>query len=86
MQALGVLFVLLVLVAKFGWLLVGVMLVAGWVVHSWRRPMTRCWLCKGSPRNYGSSGKSWSNCLGCGGSGRRRRVGAVLLGRGFGKM
>lgn len=85
-QAFGVAFVLLVLVAKFGWWLVGGGLLVGWLFHSWRRPMTRCWWCNGSPRNYGSSGRSWSNCLVCGGSGRRRRVGAVLLGRGFGKM
>jgi hypothetical protein len=86
MQALGVAFVLLLAVGKFGVVPVAIALVLGWLAWSYRRPMTRCWLCKGSPRNFDSSGKNWSNCLACGGSGRRRRLGAVLLGRGFGKM
>lgn len=82
-QTVGVAFLLLVLVAKFGWLPVGGVVLVGWLAHSWRRPNTACLLCKGRKRNFGS-GKSWSFCLLCKGSGRRRRVGAVLLGRGFG--
>lgn len=84
MQALGVAFVGLLLVGKFGvWPAAGVV-VLGWLWWSYRRPNTRCFACKGSPRKHDKSGRNWSYCLVCKGSGKRRRLGAVLLGRGFG--
>jgi hypothetical protein len=60
---------------------------AGWLLFSWFRPLTKCNVCGGDPKNRSKSGNSWNKyCPGCKSSGERRRLGSILLGRGFGKM
>lgn len=60
-------------------------LVVYWLGHSYFYPHTACWWCKGNPRH--TSRRSWNiHCVACGGSGTRHRLGAKLLGRGFGKF
>lgn len=56
------------------WLTVPTMFVC-YVVHSIFRDNARCWKCKGSPRHYSSSGRTWRDCWVCGGSGKRKRWG-----------
>jgi hypothetical protein len=55
--------------------LVGVYLVASTL---W--PYTKCGGCKGG-KQASPTGRYWRACGRCGGKGRRRRLGAVLLGR-----
>lgn len=63
--------------------LLGVAVVV-WLGHSYLYPWTSCPLCKGNPRNS-SKGSFNVWCKACRSSGRRRRLGARLLGRGFGQ-
>lgn len=72
--------------AHVGLVVAGAVVVVSWIVHSWRRPNTRCLRCNGDPKDFAGSGRSWSYCWLCGGSGRRRRFWVVVLGRGFGKV
>lgn len=67
---------------------VGTTVVAvGWLLFSWFRPWTKCEVCSGDPKNRGKSGKSYNkHCWACKAKGERRRLGSLLLGRGFGKM
>lgn len=61
--------------------------VAGWLLFSWFRPWTRCEVCSGDTKNRSRSGKSYNKyCWACQTRGERRRLGSILLGRGFGKM
>lgn len=61
--------------------------VAVWLIHSWFRPYAKCWKCRGNPKNFSKSGRSWNiRCLVCKSTGKRRRLGALLLGRGFGEL
>jgi hypothetical protein len=46
------------------------------LISRWRWPFARCWSCRGSGVNGGSNGRRWGTCGRCGGSGKRRRVGA----------
>lgn len=64
-----------------------VLIVAGlvvyWLGHSFFFPWTRCSWCKGKTQHR--SRNSWNiYCFACHGSGTRRRIGAKILGRGFG--
>lgn len=60
-------------------LLAGGVLLVLWLLHSAYRPYARCVMCKGSPRNSSSTGRTWRNCWWCGGSGRRTRLGKKLI-------
>lgn len=55
---------------------------AAGVVSVWFYPTTKCWWCgpRGGPRRMDSSETNWHNCLACGGSGRRKRLGAMIWG------
>lgn len=53
------------------------------VISVWFYPTTRCWWCRGNPRVTDTSGNNWRNCRVCGGSGRRTRWLARLLGGGI---
>jgi hypothetical protein len=58
---------------------IGGVVVLGWLVSLLLHPFTACSACKGSPRHYGAlATRSFRMCATCGGSGRRRRVGAGL--------
>lgn len=48
----------------------------------WFYPTTSCWWCgpRGSSRVTDARGTSWRNCQVCGGSGRRKRVLARVIG------
>lgn len=63
-----------------GWVFVATAL-GMWIVHSLWFPWTSCGQCAGG-KHYSDSGRAWRNCRACGGSGKRRRVVAKLLGRG----
>lgn len=39
-------------------------------------PFARCRSCRGSGRSWGSNHRRWGVCGRCGGSGKRRRLGA----------
>lgn len=60
-------------------LLAGLYLLSGFLY-----PYTACPVCKGQ-RNYSPSGKNWSECGRCGGSGKKVRLISRLLGRGKSK-
>lgn len=47
-------------------------------------PFTLCWWCgkRGGPRRRDRSGRNWRNCWVCGGSGKRLRFLAWVLGGG----
>lgn len=64
--------------------LVGMGSVAWWLLHSWAFPWRPCGACKGDPKRR-SRGAFTVYCPLCRGSGKRRRWGARLLGRGFGQ-
>lgn len=66
-------------------LLVGLTIVVWWLAHSYCFPWTECKVCKGTPKRR-NRGVFNIYCPLCGGSGRRRRWGARLLGRGFGQL
>jgi hypothetical protein len=57
--------------------------VIAYFLHSWAKPTARCLWCHGEPRSFSRSGGSWGikgPCrVFCGGTGARRRAGAVLL-------
>lgn len=67
----------------WGW---GVVAAAGFYLYRVaKRPYTHCWLwgVPGLHRDVDAAGKNWGVwCPLCGGKGTRRRVVAVLLGRG----
>lgn len=55
--------------------------VAAVAYGSWRlslhlHPMARCRACDGNGRNWRSNRDRWGACRKCGGSGKRRRIGA----------
>ena len=52
-----------------------------YLYSSWRWPFTVCTRCKGKPKDRSPSKKHWDDCKRCGGSGKRVRFGAQLLGR-----
>lgn len=54
-----------------------------WLAHSWRYPWKPCSWCSGNPTNR-SRGAFNVRCWWCGSTGRRRRWGARLVGRGYG--
>lgn len=60
----------------------------GYLGHCAWRPWRECRKCKGRPRNYDSKGWRTFNdsCLWCSSSGRKRRWGSLLLGRGYGRL
>lgn len=72
--------------AKFGWLGAALVGVFAWLAHSWYFPLTGCWWCQEKSKRRNTTGRSWHNCLVCGGSGKQLRVGARLLRRGLGKL
>lgn len=61
-------------------------LVAAWLVWQviscviW--PYTPCSRCGGNPKTWSGDGQNYRLCRKCGASGRRRRLGARVLGRG----
>lgn len=62
------------------WLLLGLVLVAVWVIRSIAHPYGPCRACVGRRgRNAGSTRAAWGRCARCGGSGERLRLGARLL-------
>ncbi|MQA14735.1 MAG: hypothetical protein GEV09_11335 [Pseudonocardiaceae bacterium] len=55
----------------------------GYVASLWLHPWTRCGVCKGNPRRYGSIfTRAWRPCGRCGGTGRKTRLGVRVLGIG----
>lgn len=48
-------------------------------------PWTNCGKCEGAGKFRSPSGKNWRPCPRCGGSGRKERLGAVVLRRLFGR-
>lgn len=44
-------------------------------------PWTYCRRCQGAGRNAGSNPKRFGLCRGCGGSGRKKRLGARMIDR-----
>jgi hypothetical protein len=63
------------------WIGLGAGLVAAALV-TWWFPNTKCWWCgpRGGPRRMDGSGQYWHNCFVCGGSGKRKRLGAMIWG------
>jgi hypothetical protein len=60
--------------------------VLGYLISCLIYPSARCLKCHGSPRHFAEGGRVWRNCIVCGGSGRRRRLGTTVLnGVGIGK-
>lgn len=65
-----------------------------YLLDCWCSPWSDCWWCHGSPkrRAHGRSRRTFRYCLwpvwlgGCGGSGKRRRVGSLVLRHGLGKL
>lgn len=55
---------------------------AAGVVSVWLFPWAKCWWCgpRGGPKRMDSWGTSWRGCLVCGGSGKRKRVLAMIVG------
>jgi len=52
-------------------------------VHAWCYPYKRCWRCRarGGPRKTDASGRYWrDSCVVCGGSGKRVRFLARIVG------
>jgi hypothetical protein len=55
----------------------GIVLYAGWRVSLRLHPYAACRRCQNRRgRNWGSTSAAWGNCGACGGSGRRKRLGA----------
>jgi hypothetical protein len=48
----------------------------------WLFPTTKCWWCggRGGPKRMDSWGRNWHDCRVCGGSGKRKRVLAKIVG------
>jgi hypothetical protein len=72
-------------------ILVGLGVVAWWILASLYDPHTDCWWCNGSAKRRksksdGGRSKGFHFCLVCDGSGRRRKFWSVVLGRGLGKL
>lgn len=78
---------------KYGWPVgVGAGVLA-WLVDSYFRTWEKCWICRGKTKHESKSGKTWGEwCygdfvgLGCKVTGKRHRLGAKILGRGFGRF
>lgn len=64
---------------EVAWALIGVVSLACWLVSLRLHPYARCWKCKGTGRNPGSTSKRYGPCGRCGMTGRRLRVGAALV-------
>lgn len=63
-------------------LLIGLVIVLGWLASLWAHPFTACRDCKGSPKKFGGIyTKSFDLCRTCNGRGRRVRMGATLFPR-----
>lgn len=83
----------LLVAAKYGWPLGVGCGVAAWLLHGWFFPWSSCMWCSGNTKHDSETGKSWNVwCrgallgMGCGGSGKRRRLGSRLLHGGFGRL
>ena len=79
--------------AKYGWPAGVAGGVVAWLVDSYFRTWEKCWICKGNVKHESKSKKTWGEwCwgdffgLGCKAKGNRHRLGAKLLGRGFGRF
>ena len=59
--------------------------VAWWVLSLAWHPFAVCGRCKGDRRNLGSKASRWGDCGKCGGTGKRRRVGARTVRRWIGR-
>jgi hypothetical protein len=60
-------------------MIAGLGMLVAWAVSLLLHPYTGCGSCKGTPRSYGSfATRSFRLCPGCGGTGRRLRVGARI--------
>jgi hypothetical protein len=65
-----------------GWLLlaiVGLSLVAGYVIACWIWPFRACPRCDGSGKIRSPSGKAWRPCKRCKGGGARLRIGRRIF-------
>jgi len=57
----------------------------GYLGYCYFRPWRVCLKCHGSPRNYSKNRKTFNeSCRWCGTSGKKRRWGSLLIGRGYG--
>ena len=52
-----------------------------WLGSLWLHPFRRCWGCRGTGRNVGSTGRRWGDHKRCGGTGKRLRIGARMVRR-----
>jgi len=63
--------------------IVGLILLGGYILSIYLHPYVRCEKCKGLGRHWGSVfTNSLRPCHRCSGTGRKRRLGAVILRRG----
>jgi len=63
-------------------ILLGLAAAAGYAGSLYVWPFRPCGKCQGTGRNKGSSRRRFGHCARCGGSGRRRRLGAKAVHRG----
>lgn len=65
-----------------GYLLLGlaaITVAGGYAVAAWIWPFTACRKCHGDGKLRSPSGRNWRRCKRCGGTGRRLRLGRVVL-------
>lgn len=63
-------------------LLIAGVVVAGYALSCWLHPYGACPKCKGAGKHHGVIWTGFRPCHVCNGSGRRRRLGAIVLGLG----
>lgn len=74
------------------YLLIVALVAVCYLLDCWRAPWSDCWWCGGGSKRRISGRRSFRFCLwpvwlgGCSGSGRRRRLGSLLLRHGLGKL
>jgi len=52
-----------------------------WVAHAYFHPFSKCWWCKGTGRNWGSTSKRFGFCWFCERTGRRQVLGSRIVHR-----
>lgn len=60
--------------------ILGIVVIVGYYLSLRAHPFTKCRLCNGTSRHYGSIYTStWRRCRKCGGTGRKERLGVRLF-------